>query len=290
MQIDVAVVGSLNLDDIIQVDRMPDVGETVLGDTLTHRPGGKGANQSVAAAAIAPTAMVGAVGDDDAGTQLRSEQTAHGVDVSWLRTVPGISGRAIIEVDTDGNNRIVVLSGANAVVDDDYTRDALDALTPQVVLTQLESPRMVTAAVADWARAKQARFVLNPSPVAPLDDDILSTADPLVVNEIEAAYYARDTDPADTDDPQALARRLLDVSRSVVVTLGGDGVVVATRTGDQIHITPIEVEPVVAIDTTGAGDLFVGRLAALLARGTDTVAAARDAAAAATRYVATARN
>ncbi|MFW0782925.1 ribokinase [Gordonia sp. CPCC 206044] len=275
----VAVVGTLNMDLIVRVDRMPDVGQTVLGTSLRHRPGGKGANQALAAAMIAPTAMIGAVGDDDAGARLVATQRSADVDVTHLKRVDTISGQAIIEVDAVGDNRIVVLSGANAALTAEDVRRGLDDVDPIVVLTQLESPAAVTRATAQWAIANDRRFVLNPSPVAELDEHILAVADPLVVNDGEASFYAGD----DTDDPTDLARGLLGVARSAVVTLGGHGVVVAADPDDIRHIA---VEDVDAVDTTGAGDVFAGTLAAHLARGTALPEACEIAARAATDHVA----
>ena len=278
----VAVVGTLNLDLVVRTDRRPRVGETVMGTSYVERPGGKGANQALAAADIGPTALIGAVGDDAAGTTMRRHQDAAGVDTRHVVEVAGASGRAVIEVDADGDNSIIVISGANDQVSADHVTVALDALAPKVVLTQLESPRSVTAAVAGWAEAGDCRFILNPSPVAPLDNNILSAADPLVVNAVEAEYYCGDrllTDPGD------MARRLLEVARSVVITLGARGVVVAT--GGSVET--FDVEKVHAHDTTGAGDHFVGSLAAYLAAGSDLQSAARRSAARATDYVASPR-
>jgi ribokinase len=278
----VAVVGTLNLDLVVRTDRRPRVGETVMGTSYVERPGGKGANQALAAADIGPTALIGAVGDDAAGTTMRRHQDAAGVDTRHVVEVAGASGRAVIEVDADGDNSIIVISGANDQLSANHVTAALDALAPKVVLTQLESPRSVTAAVAGWAEAGDCRFILNPSPVAPLDNNILTVADPLVVNAVEAEYYCGDRL---LTDPGEMARRLLEVARSVVITLGARGVVVAT--GGSVET--FDVEKVHAHDTTGAGDHFVGSLAAYLAAGSDLQSAARRSAARATDYVASPR-
>ena len=278
----VAVVGTLNLDLVVRTDRRPRVGETVMGTSYVERPGGKGANQALAAADIGPTALIGAVGDDDAGTTMRRHQDDAGVDTRHVIRVTGASGRAVIEVDSEGDNSIIVISGANDQVSADHVTAALDALDPKVVLTQLESPRSVTAAVAFWTDARERRFILNPSPVAPLDEGILSVADPLVVNAVEAEYYCGDrrlTDPGD------IARQLMELARSVVITLGAHGVVVA----EGGSVETFDVEKVDAHDTTGAGDHFVGSLAAYLAAGSDLQSAARRSAARATEYVASRR-
>ena len=268
----VAVVGTLNLDQVVRLRRFPDVGETVMGADIVERSGGKGANQAVAAAAICPTFLIGAVGDDDAGRRMMEDRRGAGVDVTHVGTVDASSGRAMIEVDDHGDNRIVVIAGANARLTGDVVRDALDRVDADVVLTQLESPIDVTQACARWCREHSRRLVLNPSPVAPLDQTLLATADPLVVNESEAEFYAS----------------VIDTPRSVVTTLGAREVVVrggafggGTAAPQHIPVRSVEVA-----DTVGAGDCFAGTLAALLADGVDLVAAARRATDAATDHVA----
>ncbi|MFW0794414.1 ribokinase [Gordonia sp. CPCC 205515] len=276
--VDVAVVGTLNLDIVIHVERMPDSGETVMGRSKSERPGGKGANQALAAATVGTTALIGIVGGDDAADRMLDAQLAGGVDVTHVRRTEGISGQAVIEVDDSGANRIIVLSGANGSLTADDVRHSLDAADPRIVLTQLESPREVTAAVAAWCTRNGRRMLLNPSPVDELDPTILAAADPLVVNEHEAAFYA----PTTSDDPETLARQLLDVARSVLITLGGDGVIAAADG----NVERIAVEPVDVVDTTGAGDMFAGVLAAHLATGSEMLEAVRLATTAATELVA----
>ncbi|KNA91188.1 ribokinase [Gordonia sp. w5E2] len=266
----VAVVGTLNLDLVVTLARRPAVGETVLGRSLTERPGGKGANQARAAAAVASTALVGATGTDAAGDRMVSDLVDVGVDVTYVRRVSGTSGHAVIEVDDDGDNSIIVISGANSELTPDDVGAALDALHPAVVITQLESPTEVTAATAKWCHDNGIRFVLNPSPTAPVDSSILSEADPLIVNQIEAAYYA---DLSDDAEPADLARKLLTISRSVIITRGGDDVVVAGSESLDI----LDVPQVDVVDTTGAGDVFAGTLVAHLADGATLLDAARAA-------------
>ncbi|MGV9709512.1 ribokinase [Gordonia sp. NPDC003424] len=275
--IEVAVVGTLNLDIVIHVERMPNPGETVMGRPRTERPGGRGANQALAAAAVARTALIGVVGDDDAADRMLDAQRAGGVDVTHVRRTEGISGQAIIEVDETGANRIIVLSGANATQTAAEVSSALEAIDPRIVVTQLESPVEVTRSVAEWCCRADRRLVLNPSPVTELDAVILAAADPLIVNEHEAAFYGS----GDSDDPEGHARGLLEKSRSAVITLGGEGVITASEQG----IARIGVRRVEAVDTTGAGDLFAGTVAGYLARGADLVSACRHAAIAATDLV-----
>lgn len=278
----VAVVGSLNLDLTALVTRAPEDGETVLGRSLSTYPGGKGANQAIGAAEVASTAIVGAVGNDDAADTLRDAQRRAGVDTRHLTELDAATGRAIVVLAEDGSNRIIVIGGANGLLDPAYVTEALDELDPAVVLTQLELPPSVTHAVASWARARQRRFVLNPSPTAPVAPEILQVADPLVVNEHEAAYYAN-TEPS--TDIDATVGRLLQRVPTVVVTRGGDDIVIGTNDG----VEHIEVPRVDVIDTTGAGDHFAGTLAALLGTGVSLRDAVVRAGADAAELVATRR-
>lgn len=278
----VAVVGTLNMDLVVRVQRRPDIGETVIGQSLTERPGGKGANQALAAAGRAPASLIGVVGDDDTGRRMLDAQRAGGVDVRHVAVTGEVSGRAIIEVDDSGDNRIVVVSGANSLLTPQMVIGALDDVDPAVVMTQLESPERVTAAVAEWCGRRDRRLVLNPSPVAPLRSEVIAASNPLVVNEIEAAYYA-DASSGDVDaDAEAVARELCAMAKSVVITLGADGVVAA----DCARVSRVTVDRTPVADTTGAGDHFAGILAAALAGGADLHDAAADAARAATAYLA----
>jgi ribokinase len=230
----------------------------VLGDGLVRVPGGKGANQAVAAAeAGANVAMVGRVGDDAAGTAYLARLRGLGIDVRGIRSTPDTpTGHALIAVSAEGENTIVVIPGANGQVGP-ADLGPLDALGPgDVLLTQLELPLAVVAEGVRMAHARGARVVLNVAPYAALPPDVLALADPVVANEHEAKQLAADgADPA-----------------SLLVTLGGDG----ARWGDLTAPTPrVEV-----VDTTGAGDAFCGALAAALATGASNEAALTAAVAA----------
>ncbi|GHS84828.1 ribokinase [Actinomycetota bacterium] len=279
----VAVVGSANLDIVVQSPHRPTAGETVLGTALTETPGGKGANQALASARVGPTAFVGQVGSDAAGDLLRTALAGAGVDVTHVRAAGVPSGRAYVTVTPDGENSIVVLPLANATLDADRTVEALDAIGPAVVLTQLEIPPGAVEAAADWCVRHGARFVLNPSPVGPVAERVLAAADPLIVNRGEALAIlgTSGADTADTADTADLATRLLGRARSVVVTAGPDGAVVATD-GACTHIPGARVT---VVDTTGAGDSFAGTLAAHLAAGRALDDAARLANAEAARVI-----
>ncbi len=275
----VAVVGTLNMDVVVTVDVRPGVGETVLGSSVRERCGGKGANQAIAAASAADAessvALIGTVGDDSAGAAMLANARSTGVDVTYVGVEGDTSGRAFIEVDASGDNRIVVVPGANSLLSAGAVVTALDALDPHVVLTQLESPRAVTESVARWCTHHRRRFVLNPSPVAPLPEQVLAAADPLVVNEHEARAYAG----IGTD----IAGALLKYTASAVITLGARGVIVATpeRTSSIAVIPAAE-----GVETTGAGDHFAGVLAIRLAEGEDLHNAATHAAHSATAFIA----
>ncbi|MFA9443998.1 ribokinase [Egicoccus sp. AB-alg6-2] len=273
----VTVVGSANLDVVVAVPAFPAPGETVMGDHLEEVAGGKGLNQAVAAAAEAPAAFVGCVGDDEAGRLLLGELDRAAVDVSRVVRSPQPTGRAYIEVTPDGENRIVVMALANGTLEADAVGAALTALQPRVVLAQLEVPLVAVEAAATWAADNDTRFVLNASPVRDLAPDLLARCDPLIVNRGEAAAVLGSGAPRDAADQ--LARRLAARVASVVVTDGAEGAYVATNPGDVVHVPGLRVTPV---DTTGAGDVFAGTLAASLSRGAslaDAAGAANDAAA-----------
>jgi ribokinase len=257
---DVVVVGSLNHDITVAAERRPAAGETVLGRSVATASGGKGANQAVAAArAGARVAMVGCVGADAAGEALVGGLRAAGVDTARVRVVAGEpSGTALIVVDDSGENSIVVVPGANARLGAGDVEAALgDAADgPPVVLAQLEVPEAAVAAAARHA----GRFVLNASPARTLAAEVLAAADPLIVNAGEAAALTG----AEAGDVDALATATLALGvRSVVITRGAEGATWATPGGRFARPAP-EVR---VVDTTGAGDVFAGTLAAQLARG-----------------------
>lgn len=267
----VVVVGSANADLVLDIDHRPAPGETILGSDLVVTPGGKGANQAVAAGlAGADVALVGCVGDDGHGALLRESLGAAGVDLTHLRTVDAPTGTATILVTPDGENSIIVSPAANRHVTAALAEELRDVWADAaVVVLQLEVPLETVTAVATQARG---RVVLNAAPAAELPADVLAAADPLVVNESEARFLlgASDYDAASAVPDDALAQRLLGAgARSVVLTLGAAGSVLVERDadgapGEAVLVPAREVE---AVDTTGAGDAFVGTLAARLAGG-----------------------
>lgn len=266
---EVVVVGSLNLDLVVPVARHPAPGETVLGGDSARHPGGKGANQAVTAARLGRrVAMIGCVGDDDAGRLLTGVLDENRVDTAGVRVVDGIpTGLALITVDDRAENAIVVSPGANARLSvHDVATAAPTIAGAAVVLLQLEvRDEAVTAA----AQAAEGIVVLNPAPARPLTPALLARADVLVPNRTELALLADAEEPADLDGVAALAHALQGPS-AVVVTLGADGALVVE--GNSVaHVPAVRVTPV---DTTAAGDAFCGALADALAGGSDLVEAA----------------
>jgi ribokinase len=244
--LDVVVVGSANVDLILPVQRIPRPGETVLAGRMTRGPGGKGANQAVAAArAGARTAMVASLGVDDSGALLRDALASSGVDLSLVSSTTTPTGTAIIIVDAGGENSIVVAPGANGelTLSEASTRAIGRA---KIVLSQLEIPFPTVHAAA----ALSSYFILNAAPAAELPDELLANVDLLVVNETEAEAIAG-------SDRSALPKRV----PAAVVTLGAAGAVILTRGADEIAVAGV---PVDVVDTTAAGDTFCGVLAATL--------------------------
>ena len=260
---EVAVVGSANLDLVVEAPRVPLVGETVLGGDLARIPGGKGANQAVAAARLGRSvAMIGRVGADEGGRILRQALEAAGVDTSHLATTPDVpNGVALIAVGADGDNSIVVSPGANgrlSVADVEAAGDLLDAAA--VTLVQLEVP---VDAVAAAARIAGGIVVLNPAPApsSPLPARLSEAVDVIVPNQTELALLAGHHGPVDVATAADLARRL--PVPTAVVTLGALGALAVSQ-GSVTHVEAPEVTPV---DATAAGDSFCGALADALVRG-----------------------
>lgn len=268
MTIDVVVVGSANLDLVATAHRRPGPGETVHGSTFAQHPGGKGLNQAVAAArAGASVALVGALGDDDAGTYLRSVAEGEDIDTSHLAVATGVpTGRALIVVADDAENSIVVVPGANGQVEVDVLPD--DITTATVVLAQLEVPLDAVYAAFVAARDVGCQTVLNPAPAPDggLPPDLLDVCDVIVPNEHEVELLG------------GVDHLLSSGVGAVIVTRGAAGVSIhQSSEGSPWTVEAFDVTP---IDTTGAGDSFCGALAARLAAGDDLHRAVRYGAAA----------
>ncbi|MFE4593064.1 ribokinase [Streptomyces laurentii] len=276
---DLLVVGSANADLVIGVERRPAAGETVLGSDLVVHPGGKGANQAVAAARLgARTALLARVGDDAYGRLLLDTQREAGVDNAGVLVGGAPTGIALITVDPSGDNSIVVSPGANGRLTPQDVRDAAGLLrASRVVSTQLEIP-LETVVEIVRNLPSGTRFVLNPSPPMPLPAEVLAACDPLIVNEHEARVIAG----CELEGlPEDWATALLACGpRSVVVTLGERGALVATGASDDAPgvLTRVPSVKVDAVDTTGAGDAFTAALAWRLGTGATLPEAAAYAA------------
>lgn len=265
----VVVVGSANVDAVIELQRFPVPGETVLGRNLAWLPGGKGANQAVAARRLgAPTVAFMAVGDDDFGRQVLATLAAEGADTTYVRPVAGPpTGLAVVSVDDGGENTIVVVPGANASLAPADVGGLASLLDEgDILLLQLEVPVETSVAAASIARERGARVLLNAAPLggvaAPLDG-LLGLTDILILNETEACLLAGTTVEEVGADWTALAAELARRGpQAVVLTLGERGAVVHGPDGGW-HQPAFSAE---VVDTTGAGDAFCGALASALAQ------------------------
>jgi len=265
----IVVVGSTMIDLIAYTPRIPSAGETLVGERFRMGFGGKGANQAVMARLLgAEVAMVNALGDDLYGDTTLQNFASYGIDTTHVRRVAGSSGVAPIWVEPDGTNRIIIVPGANHEMTAEQAVSAVESFDEvAVVLGQLEIPQPVTAAAFRTARERGAVTVLNPAPADSLDADLLASTDWLVPNEGEFAALAgaEPTDHALTSFAERAGVRL-------VVTLGEEGAALVTDTGEVLRIP---AEAVSAVDTTGAGDAFVGAFAYGLAAGLDEERALR---------------
>jgi ribokinase len=264
----IVIIGSVNMDLVVRCARLPRPGETVLGYDFRTLPGGKGANQAVAAARLgAAVEFVGCVGDDAFGAQSVAALRGEGIGVDHLGRVAGAAtGVALIQVSDAGENSIAVAPGANHVLSVRHIDAAAARIaTAAMLVCQLESPLDVVRRAIEVARAAGVPVLLNPAPAQPLPDTLLGMVSLLVPNEGEAAALAAITavERATAVDA-ALALRGRGAS-TVLVTLGADGVLLA----DQGGCLRLPAYPARAVDTTGAGDAFVGALAAACAAGDD---------------------
>ena len=263
--IDVAVVGSLHLDIMVAAPRLPGRDETLMGSSWAYKCGGKGGNQAVAAARFgARTAFGGQTGQDDFGERLRANLTAAGVDIAHVGIDPTQgSGMSVAISEDTGEYGAVVVSGANLTIDAEAIATRWQSLwETRVLLLQNEVPEALSFAAAREAKRNRALIVLNAAPARAMSQALLDLVDVLIVNRVEAAIHS----PA----------------RDVVLTRGGEGLLLMTRDGARTEIAAL---PVKLVSAHGAGDCFCGALAARLARGDDLLAACHFANEAAGRFV-----
>ncbi len=280
----IIVFGSLNMDLVAQVPRLPKPGETLLGKDFTTVPGGKGANQAVAAARLgAPTMMVGRVGEDSFGVALCNSLQASNVVTDLVLTAKGPSGVALINVDEAGENQIVVVPGANGKVDLSDVKRLPLGTEPSVLLMQFEIPLMAVQAAAKWAVGHCV--IVDPAPArSDLPSDFYGLVDILTPNQTEASQLVGlkvKSVPAAMEAAQVLRQR---GTSTVIVKLGSQGAVVASES-EVFHVPAFEVK---AVDTVAAGDAFNGGLAVALAEGKSLRAAVEWASAVAAVSVMTA--
>jgi ribokinase len=282
----VVVLGSLHLDILVHAPDRPKKGETLPGSGWAYKAGGKGGNQAVAAAQFGTGAsMIGRVGDDDFGRRLLSHLRDTGVDASHVRIGPGAdSGMSVAIIDAEGDYGAVIVSGANLRLGEEDLHEARDVIqNARVLVLQNEIPEATNVAAAEFAKRHHVRVILNAAPARPLDPKLAANVDVLVVNAVEAEMIcgvAVTSLRAATEAATLLSKQVA----NVVVTAGGLGLAVAER-GNPPHAEA--AHPVQLVDTHGAGDAFIGALAARWASGVPVAEAVRFANAAAALFVST---
>lgn len=279
----IVVAGSANTDLVARVTHHPEPGETLIASGYAVYQGGKGANQAVAAARLgAPVRFIGAVGDDDFGGQIVAGLAEENIDTQAVQRFSGSSGLALITVDEAGENRIIMVPGANGALDDSLDLNpAMDGAT--AVLVQLETPASFVNAALAAGRAAGTETILNAAPAAPLGDLDMAAVDWLMVNAGETAYLVDEavgqTRAQIANQARWLAERY---DLDVITTLGADGALWIRHDGRYGHITGQDCR---VVDTTGAGDTFAGAFAAARVAGRSIEAAVRFAVAAASLSV-----
>jgi len=263
----IVVIGSLNMDFAVQVKDAPKMGETVLAESMKLVPGGKGANQAYAAAKLGGhVTMLGAVGTDSYGSILAKNLAAAGADVSHLKVTDEAStGIALVEVDQTGDNRIIVISGANALVDIPYIDSKIDVIAESdIVVMQLEIPLETVVYAAKTAKKLGKMVILDPAPArTDLPEELLRNVDIIKPNEHEVVAILGRT----TLSQEEAVRQLKEKGASaVLVTMGADGSCYYGAGSETIRADAIAVD---AVDTTGAGDSYTAALAVAIAEGAD---------------------
>lgn len=280
----ILVVGSLNMDLVVQMPAIPRPGETLLGGRFATFPGGKGANQAVAAARLgARVTMVGRVGGDAFGEQMLNIVRGEGIGTRFIGVDPqNATGVALITVDAQGQNTIAVASGANFTLTSEEVRSAWEQISQvDLLVMPLETPMETIETAAQIAKERGARVILNPAPACDLDQDLLQKIDVLIPNESETERLTGRKIQSIEDARSAGAALLRQGVGSVVLTLGEKGALIVEGDPARPDSQLISAFPVQVVDTTAAGDSFVGALATGLGEGLSLSAAARFASAAA---------
>jgi ribokinase len=274
----ILVVGSINMDLVASAERIPAPGETIHGTGFETHPGGKGANQAVAVARLGyPVAMIGRVGSDGFGEQLRDQLASAGVDTQAVGTAEGASGVALITVAANGENSIVVQAGANGLLTPAYLDQHAHLIAQAgLVLAQLEVPLETVLHLAHLCASASVPLILDPAPASPLPHSLFPQIAWFTPNATEAAFY---TGGHSVSAPADTARDLLARGSSgVILKLGAAGSYLLDRSGNEAPIQPF---PVPSVDTTAAGDAFNGAFATALMLGRTPLESARFASAAA---------
>jgi|SRR5215216_4318639 len=268
---DILVIGSLNADLVVRAPRFPQPGETISGDDLQTFPGGKGANQAVAAARLgASVSMLGRVGKDNFGDYLFDNLQSNNVDTKFIQRDEASTGTAIIVVDPNGQNSIVLSAGANGKVSDTDVRTAIFS-DFKLLLLQLEIPVGTVLSAAQRARERGLRVLLNPAPGRALPDELISLPDFLLPNETELGLLTNQP-LIDIPSAEKAAHTLLSRgAQAIIVTLGANGALIITKEIAK-HIPPFKVN---VVDTTAAGDAFIGGFASTLLQNKSLEEAAR---------------
>jgi ribokinase len=278
----IVVVGSINMDLVAKASRIPVAGETILGNNFQMHPGGKGANQAVAVGRLGyPVRLIGKVGEDAFGDQLRAYLGAAGVDISTVEVCAGSSGVAAIAVSAQGENSIIVVPGANVEVTSEFLDSHVDVIrSAGVVLTQLEIPIATVEHLAQLCAQERIPLILDPAPARALSSKILNRLSWFTPNETEAAFFANHAVNGNQPyEPQEIASSLLAAGiQGVVLKMGSRGAYLA-ETGGSAQL--ISAYKVTAVDTTAAGDAFNGAFATGLMLGMSAEEAASFASAAA---------
>ncbi|MBB4123932.1 ribokinase [Martelella radicis] len=271
----ITVFGSINMDLIATTERLPEPGETVTGTSFTTAPGGKGANQTLAARrAGSEVAIVGAVGSDEFATPATALLAEAGVDLSFLKTTDGPTGTAMILVGGDGENVIVINAAANGTLTEEDALAAVERMSPgDLLMLQLEVPAPAIRAALEAARKKGVTSVLNTAPLTPEAAELGALADIVIANETEFERLVGAEELGSEGRIAMLKTHHDKTGQTMVITLGGDGVI-AMHEGAFFRIDALKIDP---IDTVGAGDTFCGYFASGLEQGLSFEAAAHRA-------------